>query len=57
MEGPTLLRATALPNFSHTYMEKANSPERSAPKETSVNRWMPDGSSGVLTHAAGLSHF
>ncbi len=44
-------------NFSHTYIEKANSPERSAPKETSVNRWMPDGSSGVLTHAKGLSHF
>lgn len=26
------------PNFTHTYIGKANSPEQSAPKETSVNR-------------------
>lgn len=36
--GANTIKGYGPPNFSHTYIEKANSPERSAPKETSVNR-------------------
>lgn len=55
--GGNTIRGYGPPNFSRTYPGKANSPEQSAPKETSVNRWTPDGSSAALTHAGGLSHF
>lgn len=51
--GGNTIKGYGPPNFTHTYIGKANSPEQSIPKETSVNRYMPDGSSGVLT----LSHF
>ena len=36
--GANTIKGYGPPNFSHTYIGKANSPERSVPKETSVNR-------------------
>ncbi|CAB1456856.1 unnamed protein product [Pleuronectes platessa] len=35
VEGANAIKGCGPPNFSHTYIAKANSPERSAPKETS----------------------
>lgn len=38
MGGGNAIKRYSPPNFTHTYVGKANSPEQPAPKETSVNR-------------------